>query len=133
MAFMWEQIHRFSQRSQEIIRRFIPVTSRLETLHTEQLFAEREDWVMKSDYGAEGDEVILGRAVTDEVWRASIAHARTGRWIAQRYFAAQLTARGETINHGVYLVAGQAAGIYARIQTGPTDDHAVSAPTLVVS
>ena len=133
MAFMWEQIHRFSQRSQEIIRRFIPVTARLETLHREQLFGQREDWVIKSDYGAEGDEVIVGRFVSDEVWRASIAHARPGRWIAQRYFSARTSERGETVNHGVYLVAGQAAGIYARVQAGPTDDHAVSAPVLVVS
>ena len=131
MAFMWEHIHRFSPLAQEVITRHIPVTSRLETMHGEQLAAQREDWVLKSDFGAEGDEVVVGRHVTEEIWRASLAHARTGRWIAQRYFAAHLNERNEAINYGVYLVAGEAAGIYARVQVGPTDDLAVSAPALI--
>jgi glutathionylspermidine synthase len=132
MAFFWEHIHRFSQRAQEIIERHIPVTSRLETVHEEQLRVQREDWVLKSDYGAEGDEVIVGRDVTDEIWQASLAHARPGRWIAQRFFRAKtIDAAGATVNHGVFLVAGEACGLYARIQAGATDGRALSAPVLV--
>jgi glutathionylspermidine synthase len=132
MAFFWEQIHRFSPRAQEIIQRHIPVTARLETMHEEQLAVQREDWVLKSDYGAEGDEVIVGRHVTDEIWKASLAHARPGRWIAQRYFRARpIDEAGSIVNHGVFLVAGEAAGLYARVQVGPTDDRALSAPVLV--
>ncbi len=104
MAFMWEHITA-SPHAAEIIQRFVPVTSRLETMHTEQLRAQREEWVLKSDYGAEGEEVIVGRTVTEEVWRASLAHARPGRWVAQRYFAAHTNAAGEAVNHGVYLVS----------------------------
>jgi glutathionylspermidine synthase len=132
MAFMWEHIHRFSPGAQEVIQRYIPVTSRLETLHREQLLAQREEWVIKSDYGAEGEEVILGCAVSEEIWRASLDHARRGRWIAQRYFKARTTPEGEAVNLGVYLVAGEAAGLYARVQAGVTDDHALSAPVLIV-
>ena len=62
MALMWEQIHRFSRRAQETIRAHVPVTRRLEALHKEQLAAQKDDWVLKSDYGAEGDEVVIGRA-----------------------------------------------------------------------
>jgi len=132
MAFFWEHIHRFSPRSQEIIQRHVPVTSRLETMHEEQLAVQREEWVIKSDYGAEGDEVIVGRHVTDEVWRASLLHARPGRWVAQRYFRAQpIDDAGAIVNHGVFLVAGEACGLYARVQVGPTDDRALSAPVLV--
>jgi glutathionylspermidine synthase len=132
MAFFWEQIHRFSPRAQKVIERYVPVTARLETLHEEQLKVQREDWVLKSDYGAEGDEVIVGRHVTDEVWCASLAHARPGRWIAQRYFRAKpIDDAGSIVNHGVFLVAGQASGLYARVQVGPTDDRALSAPVLV--
>jgi glutathionylspermidine synthase len=132
MAFMWEQIHRFSPHAQEVIQRHIPITARLETMHEEQLFAQREDWVLKSDYGAEGEEVILGRSVTDDVWRASIEHARPGRWIAQRYFEAErIDEKGSTINHGVYLVAGEPCGLYARVQAGATDAHALSVPVLI--
>ena len=131
MALFWEHIHRFSQRSQEIIQRFIPVTQRLETMHEEQLHAQREEWVLKSDYGAEGDEVIIGRDVADDEWRASIAHARPGRWIAQRWFEAKTNERGEATNYGVFVIAGEAAGLYARVQRGATDGSALSVPVLV--
>ena len=132
MAFFWEQIHRFSPRAQTIIERYIPVTSRLETVHEEQLRVQRADWVLKSDYGAEGDEVVVGRHVSDEIWQASLAHARPGRWIAQRFFEARpIDDAGALVNYGVYLVAGEACGIYARVQVGPTDDRALSAPVLV--
>ena len=35
MAFMWEQIHRFSPRAQEVIARYIPVSRRLEAMPRE--------------------------------------------------------------------------------------------------
>ena len=109
MAFFWEQLHRFSPRGQEIIQKHIPVTKRLEVLHAEQLVVQREEWVLKSDYGAEGDEVIVGKHVTTEVWQASLKHARSGRWIAQRFFEAQpIDDAGSIVNHGVFLIAGEA-------------------------
>jgi glutathionylspermidine synthase len=132
MAFFWEHIHRFSPRAQTVIERHIPVTARLETVHEEQLRVQRADWVLKSDYGAEGDEVIVGRHVSEEEWSASLRHARPGRWIAQRFFEAESVGdAGEIVNHGVFLVAGEACGLYARVQVGPTDDRALSAPVLV--
>ena len=131
MAFMWEHIHRFSRRSQETIRAHVPVTKRLESVHVEQLIAEKDDWVLKSDYGAEGDEVVLGRLVTPEVWKESLVHARRGRWIVQRFFRAKEGARGEVVNYGVFLLAGEAAGLYGRVQVGATDERALSAPVLV--
>jgi glutathionylspermidine synthase len=131
MAFMWEHVDDFSPRSRDLIRSYVPETARLETLPPERLAQEREGWVIKSDYGAEGDEVIVGRLVTEEVWRAALAHARRGRWIAQRYFQARTGPAGETANLGVYLVGGEASGIYARLQVGATDERAVSAPVLV--
>jgi glutathionylspermidine synthase len=131
MAFMWEHIHRFSPQAQASIQRYLPVTSRLEVLHPELLVAERADWVLKSDYGAEGEEVIIGRLVTDELFRTCLEKARPGRWIAQRYFEALENAQRESVNYGVYLVAGQASGLYARAQVGPTDGSALSVPTLI--
>ena len=89
MALMWEQIHRFSRRSQETIRAHVPVTRRLEAFHKEQLAAQKDDWVLKSDYGAEGDEVVIGKNVTAAIWEQSLAHARKNRWIVQRYFHAK--------------------------------------------
>lgn len=131
MAFMWEHIHRFSPQSQQVIERLVPYTARLEALVPEMLLAARADWVLKSDYGAEGEEVILGRDVSDEVWAASLKHARRGRWVAQRYFHAQLRAGGEVANYGVYVIAGEAAGLYLRTHVGKTDASARSVPVLV--
>jgi glutathionylspermidine synthase len=131
MAFFWEHIHRFSVTAQETIRAYVPLTSRLETLHPEQLTACREDWVIKSDYGAEGDEVVVGKLVTQSEWEASLAQARRGRWVAQRYFDAALDAKGRSTNFGVFLVAGQPSGLYARLSAGATDAAALSAPVLV--
>lgn len=135
MAFMWEHIHRFGIRAQGLIERHVPYTSRLETLHAERVLADREGWVLKSDYGAEGEEVVIGRETDDATWAATVAHARRGRWIAQRWFEAvadpRPAAAGVAINWGVFVVAGEACGVYARRQPGATDDAAVSVPVLV--
>jgi glutathionylspermidine synthase len=134
MAFMWEHIDDFSPRAREIIRQHVPESARLEAPSLRGRLAapgEREAWVLKSDYGAEGEEVVLGPAVSDEAWRRALDHATPGRWIAQRFFEARPNERGETVNLGVYLVAGEAAGIYARAQAGATDERALSVPVLV--
>jgi glutathionylspermidine synthase len=135
MAFMWEHVHRFGERGRTLVERYVPWTSRLETLHPERLLADRGGWVLKSDYGAEGDEVIIGRETDDATWKASIEHARPGRWIAQRWFEARPDPRpgsaGQPLNYGVFVVAGEACGVYLRRQAGGTDDHAVSVPALV--
>jgi glutathionylspermidine synthase len=132
MAFMWEHLADFSPRARAIIHRHVPESARLETVAKDRLAEEREGWVLKSDYGAEGEEVVVGRFTTDEAWRAVLQHAREGRWIAQRYFKARETEQGETVNQGVYLVAGEAAGLYVRVQVGATDARAVSVPVIVV-
>jgi glutathionylspermidine synthase len=135
MAFMWEHIHRFSTHARGLIERHVPYTSRLETIHKERLLADREGWVLKSDYGAEGEEVIIGRETDDPTWAASLQHARPGRWVAQRWFEAIRDERpggaGQPLNYGVFVIAGEACGIYVRRQAGATDDHAVSVPVLV--
>ena len=57
------------------------------------------------------------------------------RWVAQRWFEALPETRpggeGQPLNYGVFLVAGEACGLYVRRQAGATDDHAVSVPVLV--
>jgi hypothetical protein len=128
---MWEHIHRFSKRSQATIEALVPVTSRLETVHPERLIVEQRDWVLKSDYGAEGEEVVIGRDCTAETWAESLRLARPGRWIAQRHFEAVRDARGRVPNYGVFLVAGRAAGLYLRLAEGSHDATALSAPILV--
>lgn len=132
MAFMWEHIHRFSTRGRTLVERYVPWTSRLETLHPERLLAEREKWVLKSDYGAEGEEVIIGRDTSAATWALSLQKARPGRWIAQAYFEALPDARESVpLNFGVFVIAGEPCGVYVRRQPGATNDHAISVPVLV--
>lgn len=131
MAFMWEHIHRFSLQGQDTIRELIPVTSRLESLHPAMLEAQREDWVIKSDYGAEGDEVVIGRHADQPTWKETIEHARKGRWVAQRYFEPEVDAEGRATNFGVFVVGGEASGLYGRVQAGATDAFALSAPVMI--
>lgn len=131
MALMWEHVHRFSPAAQETIRAHVPPTFRAEVLHREQLLAQREKWVLKSDYGAEGDEVVVGRLVTDELWERSLRHARPGRWVVQQFFEARADAQGRIANHGVWLVGGLASGLYTRLSKGATDPEALSVATFV--
>lgn len=135
MAFMWEHIHRFSTRGRTLVERYVPWTSRLETLHPERLLAERQAWVLKSDYGAEGEEVIIGRETDEATWKLSLEKARPGRWIAQAWFEALPDPRpgggNVPLNFGVFVIAGEACGLYVRRQAGATNDHALSVPVLV--
>ena len=113
------------------IRRYLPETLRLESLPRPRLITEREDWVLKSDYGCEGDQVVIGAETEPEAWEASLDAAVPGRWVAQRHFRALRDRDGAAANHGVYLVAGEAAGLYTRLSIRGTDRHALSAPVLV--
>lgn len=131
MALMWEHIHRFSVRAQEVIRELVPVTLRLEGAHPEMLRSRKEDWVLKSDYGAEGEEVVIGALVTQALWEDSLLHARRGRWVAQRWFEAERDAQGRTTNLGVFVVAGEPAGLYARRGEPGTDAASLSVPVLI--
>jgi hypothetical protein len=130
MAFMWEELARFSPGAQRAIAQYLPYTVRLERLARDELSA-KDDWVLKSDYGCEGAEVLVGAHCRTDEWNEALGHAVPERWIAQRYFRALPDEEGATVNYGVYLVGGEAAGYLSRIQKGATDCYAVTAPTLI--
>jgi glutathionylspermidine synthase len=131
MALFWEALDRFSPAAQEAIRRHVPYTVRLEAMDPALLLASRADWVLKSDYGCEGAEVIIGAAVDEQRFADALRHARPGRWIAQRYFRADEDGDGRVVNWGVYVVGGEASGFFSRIHRGATDYHALTAATLI--
>jgi glutathionylspermidine synthase len=130
LAFCWERLHRFSTTAQRDIERFIPYTARLEAMHGEQLRADKDSWVLKSDHGAEGDEVVVGNLVDDMTWERALGAARPGRFVVQRFFRARRH-DGLIRNHGVFVVGGEACGIYTRLDDGLTDPSSLSVPTLV--
>jgi len=139
MALLWEHRARLSPAAQEAIASYLPETHRFDALDRKRLESirgrERELWVLKSDYGCEGDEVFLGALMTQAAWEQIIDQALpyAHRWVVQRRFVPVTNARGESINHGLYLVAGAVSGTYARISVdgGPTNAAALSAPTLI--
>jgi glutathionylspermidine synthase len=132
LALPWEHPDLFSADTLALVRRHLPETRFLTSLPTSQLIAERSAWVLKSDYGCEGDEVILGSQTDDATWRASLAMARPGRWIVQRAFTPQADGAGRIANHGIYLIGGRPSGIYTRTSAAATDVTATSRATLVM-
>jgi glutathionylspermidine synthase len=131
MALLWEKLDRLSAAGQRIVHQYLPYTARLEALPVGRLRAERTRWVLKSDYGCEGEEVVIGAETTAGVWSDVLADALPRRWIAQRRFEPLVDHKQRAVNYGVYLVGGRAAGLFSRVQSGGTDRRATCAPTLV--
>lgn len=129
MALMWERQELFSPQAREHIATYIPETRRLTTLPGEEL--PREEWVLKSDYGCEGDSVVCGPFAKPADWRIALAAAIPEHWVAQRFFEVAPTAEGLLPNYGVYLIGGSTAGFYTRLSAKATDYTAVTAPTFV--
>lgn len=126
MALLWEELARFSPRTQETVRKYLPPSFRLERMSREELRRNRRAWVLKSDYGCEGEETIVGRVTDEATWDASLTQAVPRRWIAQQAFDPLRDNERRECNFGVYLVAGMACGLYARRSVGPTDAGALS-------
>ena len=113
--------------------RHLPETRWLDALPPALLLAEQADWVLKSAFGCEGDEVVLGSAVDATTWRAAIDRADPTQWVAQRAFAPVRAADGSLANYGVYLIGGRPSGIYTRRSPVATDHRAWACPTLVAA
>ena len=131
MAFMWEERRRFSAAAQRWIARYIPETYRMTRMAPDALVANRQDWVLKSDYGCESEETVCGPFVSAEVWRDAVAKALPSHWVCQRFFHAEPESPGLMCNYGVYLIGGRSAGFYARLSAAATDEGAVTAPVYV--
>lgn len=129
MALCWEHLDLFDAFDQETIRALLPETRRLEVLDPATL--RREEWVLKSDYGCEGDEVTVGRHVSDEVWEIALERAIPGHWVAQRWFDAAPLEDGAIPNYGLYIIAGRAAGIFTRLSPRSTDATALVPATFL--
>jgi glutathionylspermidine synthase len=131
MALLWEEIERFPRWARQTIRRYLPFTTRLEALPVSRLRDEQGQWVLKSDYGCEGEEVVIGAETTPSAWASALDDALPKRWIVQRRFLPLTGPGGSSANYGVYVVAGHGAGLFTRLQSGCTDRSAICAPTVV--
>ncbi len=119
MAFFHEEKARFSEASQRTISELIPETRRLDTLDRAQLKSERERWVLKSDFGCEGDEVLVGPNVDDEQWALALDAALPHVWCVQRFFRVKplVCPLGKSWlpNYGVFLLGGRTGGLMVRL------------------
>ncbi|HEX9000121.1 MAG TPA: glutathionylspermidine synthase family protein [Blastocatellia bacterium] len=134
MALMWERKELFSAECQQWIEEYIPETRRITSLDPHQL--KQEEWVLKSDFGCEGDSVVCGAFVKPQDWQLSLATLIPKHWVAQRFFEVAPIDDGEEVNallpnYGVYLLGGNAAGFFTRLSRKATDHSAVTAPTFI--
>ena len=131
MALPFEMPERFSRVVIELVEKYLPETRFLERMDRGQLESEQNIWVLKSAYGAEGEDVVVGRQVTPMRWRQTLERAVPYRWVAQRAFLPRTGSDGTQANHGVFLIGGAPSGLYTRRSAGPPDHTALSVPTLV--
>src|SRR6185312_5608329 len=97
MALCWEELDRFSEASRRIIRRAVPFSARLETLSVRQLWNERARWVLKSDYGCEGEEVVIGAETTPAAWAGARSTTASIWWAVARPDCSPACRRGGPI------------------------------------
>ncbi len=131
MALMWERKDLFSPRTQAWIAEYIPETRRMTATPHEAL--NRDEWVLKSDYGCEGDSVIVGPFAKPQDWPLALATMIPEHWIAQRFFEVAPIEDGTLPNYGVYLIGGRAAGFYTRLSAKATNYGSVTAPTFIAT
>ncbi|MFN0087168.1 MAG: glutathionylspermidine synthase family protein [Blastocatellia bacterium] len=130
MALMWERRDLFSPQAQSWIEEYLPETRRFDSKRDVRL--PREEWVLKSVYGCEGDSVVCGPFVKSTDWQLALTAALPRHWIRQRFFEVTPTPEGMLPNYGAYLIGGHAAGFYTRLSAKATDDTAVTAPTFIL-
>jgi uncharacterized circularly permuted ATP-grasp superfamily protein len=133
LALMWEAQQHFSPLARRWIRRYIPQTYRLTRMCQAELLAHRQDWVLKSVYGCEGEETICGPFVSPETWHEAVTTALPPLWVGQRFFHAAPEPQGVLCNYGVYLVGGKSAGFFARLAPATTAVDAITAPIFIAT
>lgn len=120
-----------------LLDEFLPGSVYLSTLTPEEVLNNPKRWVLKGAFGRMGDTVRIGPLMPKDKWKKAVHDAFDVPHIvvAQRRFdtAPLWTTRGmgyATV--GVYLVDGEFAGYFSRIDKGPLIDYdSFHVPTLV--
>ena len=133
MALMWERRELFSEQAQGGIAEYIPETRRLIAMSHEEL--NRDEWVLKSDYGCEGDSVLCGPFVNRGL-AIGAGDGDPGALDRAAVFEVAPIDDGQggeaaLPNYGVYLIGGRAAGFYTRLSQKATNYASVTAPTFI--
>ena len=95
------------------------------------MLSKQSQWVLKSDFGCEGEETLCGLHESKENWSKAMHELEEKSWIVQAYCSPQEDKLSQITNFGVFVVAGKSSGCYSRTSLGPTDHLARFTPTLI--
>ena len=126
-----------SDEVRDVLDRYLPRSVYLSSLDRDEILNNPRRWVLKGAFGRMGDTVRIGPLMPKDKWKKAVDDAFdvADLVVAQRRFdmAPLWTTRGmgyATV--GVYLVDGQFAGYFSRIDKGPLIDYdSFHVPTLV--
>ena len=96
-----------------------------------------DEWVLKMAFSNTGDEVHIRELMSPEAWNGicRMVQKNPERWIAQRRFqpVAIVSDLGPVYPCiGVYVIAGRAAGAYARLATRQVIDYSAMDAALLI-
>lgn len=92
-TWLWDDIDLLSRPDQDLVRRHVPWTARLETVRTADAIARRPSLVLKPAEGYGGTGVVLGPAVTAGRWRQELDRAAdAGHYVLQEHVACDTVA-----------------------------------------
>ena len=126
-----------SDSSRALLEKYFPGSVYLSNLNPQDVLENPKDWVLKGAFGRMGKTVRIGPLMPREKWEKAVTDAFEVPHVvvAQKRFdtAALWTSKGmgyATV--GMYLVDGQFAGYFSRIDKGPLIDYdSWHVPTLV--
>ncbi|RDI23110.1 hypothetical protein [Lentzea flaviverrucosa] len=134
-ALPWHREHAgdFTSAERELVARFTPwshvLTEQISTVDgqlvdaLEHCAAERPRLVLKGGMSQSGQDVVMGRDLTDGQWRAAVLDGLRRQSVVQRLVEAPAepfvegwppVAAERTVNWGVYVIGERYAGVMAR-------------------
>jgi len=116
---------------------FLPDTHFFDKKDQQQLQGEKDDWVLKEAFGRMGDNVCVGKLLSQQNWNKALKAATKKEWkfLIQKFFDVKPLrfACGDLYPAiGAYVINGRFAGYYSRASAKPFLTHeAYYVPTLV--
>lgn len=139
---LWEEEGLVDSSDLAFLREMAPTTYEA-TRHLEHsqdrssLETQRQQWVLKQNFGRMGDNVVMGSLVSDTQWSAALneVRRRPADWVVQRCFdvaPVDFTSGPQYPALGAYLINGRFVGYYSRVAPAPFHTHqAIYVPTVI--
>ena len=139
---LWEEAGVVAPHDLAFLREVAPTTfeaaGKMEDLDfCRDLETQRSQWVLKQNFGRMGDNVVMGRLVTEAQWLAALVEVRKRPqdWVIQHCFEVaplDFAAGPQYPAVGAYLINGRFVGYYSRVAPAPFLTHqAIYVPTVI--